>query len=120
MITWSPSLKPNWLSTGYQVQSPSIVFVGAVDTIIFLGRYRDLICLYHWFGHNMHVAETCYGGQISLCVTCLNLVTGQFFSAKFLEWRKFTSVSQSVTHSVNSGGWCKFQTLCLNVIRTRF
>ena len=40
------------------------------------------------------------------------------------EWRKFTSVSQSVsqsvTHSVNSGGWCKFRTRCLNIIRTRF
>ena len=39
------------------------------------------------------------------------------------EWRKFTSVSQSdsqsVSHSVNSGGWCKFRTLCLNVIRTK-
>ena len=47
------------------------------------------------------------------------------------EWRKFTSVSQSVrqsvsqsvrqsvSHSVNSGGWSKFRTLCLNVIRTK-
>ena len=37
----------NYASTGLQVQSPSIVFVGAVDTI-FLGMYRDLMFLV-WF-----------------------------------------------------------------------
>ena len=30
------------------------------------------------------------------------------------------SVGESVSHSVNSGGLCKFRTRCLNVILTRF
>ena len=37
----------NYAWTGLQVQSPSIVFVDAVDTI-FLGMYRNLIFSF-WF-----------------------------------------------------------------------
>ena len=44
-ITWPPSLKLNWLSIGYQVQSFSIVSLGAVDTIL-LGMYRYLMFLF--------------------------------------------------------------------------
>ena len=59
-----------------------------------------------------------------------NLLFTLLFSAKFL--RNFAvlwwvakiyisqSVSQWVSHSVNSGGLCKFRTRCLNVILTRF
>ena len=49
-ISWPPSLKPNRPSTGLQVQSPSIVFVGAVDTIF--PRLNVFILIYEvmlWF-----------------------------------------------------------------------
>ena len=41
-LDWNGNLA---LSTGYEVQSPSIVIVGAVDTI-FLEMYRDLMFLF--------------------------------------------------------------------------
>ena len=88
------------------------------------GRCRDFLVL-KWGG-----------GGLNLQIWDLNRAhetERTVFSAKFL--RNFAvlwwvakihisqsvrqSVSQSVSHSVNSGGWCKFRTLCLNVIRTK-